>query len=122
MVDLRQKAGDDACYYEKLEFACGCNSGIFEQIKKCGKKQIIIAGIETHICVLQTALHLQELGYEVFVVANACSSRKPIQNIMALQRLMRNGVDVVTSEMVFFEWLEKAGSDIFKEISRQYII
>ena len=48
--------------------------------------------------------------------------RKPIQNIMALQRLMRNGVDVVTSEMVFFEWLEKAGSDIFKEISRQYII
>lgn len=122
MVDLRQKAGDDACYYEKLEFACGCNSGIFEQIKKCGKKQIIIAGIETHICVLQTALHLQELGHEVFVVANACSSRKPIQNIMALQRLMRNGVDVVTSEMVFFEWLEKAGSDIFKEISRQYII
>ena len=122
MVDLRKEAGDEACYYEKLEFSCACNSGIYDEIKKHGKKQIILACIETHICILQTALHLQELGYEVFVVANACSSRKPMQNIMALQRLMRNGVDVVTSEMVFFEWLEKAGTDVYKEISRKYII
>lgn len=122
MIDLRKEAGEDACYFEKLEFACGCNSAIFDEIKKYGKKQIIIAGIETHICVLQTALQLQQLGYEVFVVANACSSRRPVQNIMALQRLMRNNVDVVTTEMVFFEWLEKAGSEVFKEISRKYII
>ena len=122
MIDLRQEAGEGAQYFEKMEFSCACNNGIYDEIKKHKKKQIIIAGIETHICVLQTALHLKELGYEVYVVANACSSRQPVQNIMALQRLMHNGVDVVTSEMVFFEWLEKAGSELFKEVSRKYII
>ena len=75
MADLRQAAGDDAGYLSKTEFSCARNKEIMNNIKKSGKKQIIIAGIESHICVLQTALDLKELGYEVFVVSNACSSR-----------------------------------------------
>ncbi len=122
IIDVRQVAGDKATYLDKLEFSCVRNAEIMERIKASGKKQIIIAGVETHICVLQTALELKELGYEVFVVSNATSSRKNLQHVFALQRLNHNGIDVVTYEMVAFEWLEKAGTDEFKEISRKYII
>ena len=122
MVDLRKEVPEGTKYFEKMEFSCAKNPEIMKQIEAYGRKQIVIAGIETHICVLQTAFHLKELGYDVFVVSNACSSRKPLQNIMALQRMMTAGVEVVTLEMVFFEWLEKAGTETFKEISRKYIV
>ena len=94
---------------------------IMSAIKASGKKQIILAGAETHICLLQTAMDLQKQGYEVFVVSNACSSRDATQNMMALQRLAHNNIDIVTSEMVIFEWLEKAGTDEFKQIVSQYV-
>ena len=106
IIDVRQVAGDKATYLDKLEFSCVRNAEIMERIKASGKKQIIIAGVETHICVLQTALELKELGYEVFVVSNATSSRKNVQHVFALQRLNHNGIDVVTYEMVAFEKVE----------------
>lgn len=122
MVDLRQIADDKKNYYEKLEFSCAKNEEIFKAVKASGKKQVIIAGIETHICITQTALDLKSRGYEVFVVSNACSSRDALQNVLGLQRMSKNGVDIVSSEMVFFEWLGKAGSEEFKEISKKYIV
>lgn len=122
MVDLRQAAGEEARYYAKTEFSCTQNSEIMAAIEKSGKKQIIIAGIETHICITQTALELKKAGFEVFVVSNACSSRDSLQNVLGLQRMSRNGVDIVSSEMVMFEWLEKSGTEEFKEISRKYIV
>ena len=122
MADLRQAAGDEAEYLAKTEFSCASNKEIMNKIKKSGKKQIIIAGVESHICVLQTALDLKELGYEVFVVSNACSSRRPLQGIIAFQRLLRHEVDVVSIEMVIFEWLEKSDHPQFKEISGQYVV
>ena len=69
-----------------------------------------------------SALDLKELGYEVFVVSNACSSRRPLQGIIAFQRLLRHEVDVVSIEMVIFEWLEKSDHPQFKEISGQYVV
>lgn len=122
IIDVRQAAKKADSYVEKLEFSCVKNATIMEKIKKSGKKQIIIAGVETHICVLQTALDLTAQGYEVFVVANACSSRQNLQHIFALQRMSHDGVNIVTYEMVVFEWLEKAGSDQFKDITRRYVI
>ena len=122
MVDLRGIVGDDFEYLEKLEFSCVKSSVVFDAIKKTNKKQIILAGVETHICITQTALDLKNAGYDVFVVSNACSSRDPIQNVLGLQRVMNNGVEVVSSEMVVFEWLGKAGTAEFKEISKKYII
>lgn len=122
MFDLRKEAGEEVYYLPKTEFSCARNPEIMEAIKKSSKRQIIIAGLETHICIVQTALELQAEGYEVFVVSNACSSRQPVQHILALQRLLQHNVDVVTIEMVIFEWLEKAGSDEFKEITRKYVI
>lgn len=122
MIDLRNAAGNDCCFYPKQEFSCARNPEIMEKIKASGKKQVIIAGVETHICVLQTAIDLRDAGYEVFVVSNACSSRNPVQNVIAFQRLMRHDVDIVSTEMVIFEWLEKAGSDEFKAISKKYVV
>ena len=122
IIDVRQVAGKETQYFSKLEFSIMKNEQIKKEIEKLGKKQIIIAGVETHICILQTAVELSEKGYEVYVVSNACSSRDNLQHAFALQRMNRNGVDVVSSEMVMFEWLEQAGTEEFKEISRKYII
>jgi len=122
MIDLRNETAADAKYYSKLEFSCLKNDKIANEIKHNKKRQIIIAGVETHICVVQTAIELQAAGYEVFVVSNACSSRKQLQHVLGLQRLMHSGVEVVSSEMVIFEWLEKAGTEEFKSITRKYVI
>lgn len=122
MIDIRREAGEEAVYYPKMEFSCVENAELYQQIKSSGKKQIIIAGVEAHISVLQTALDLKDAGFDVFVVSNASSSRNPLQAVIAYQRLLRHGVDLVSSEMVFFEWLEKAGTPEFKEISKKYVI
>ena len=109
IIDVRQAADDDTAYVEKLEFSCAKNSRLLDLLKQSGKKQIILAGVETHICILQTALELKEEGFEVFVVADSCSSRKNLQHVYALQRLAHCNIEVVTYEMIVFEWLEKAG-------------
>lgn len=122
MVDLRLAAGQGAKFYPKMEFSCAANPEIMNTIKVSGKKQIIIAGVEAHICVLQTALELHAQGYEVFVVSDASSSRQPLQTVISWQRLNRNGVDVVSSEMVLYEWLQTAADPQYKDISQKYII
>lgn len=122
MADLRQVAGDVAVYIEKITFSSTKNPATMDAIKQSGKKQIIIAGIETHICVTQTALDLVKEGYEVFVVADACSSRDREQNIFGLQRMLQNGVEIVTFEMVFFELLARADRPDFKELSKKFIV
>ena len=122
MVDLRQEAAEGTPYLAKLEFSCLQNEQIRQALEHSGKKQIVIAGVETHICVVQTAIELQAAGYEVFVVSNACSSRKPVQHVLGLQRLMHNHIEVVSIEMAIFEWLQKAGSPKFKEITRKYVM
>ena len=76
---------------------------------------------QTVVCVLQTALGLLELGKEVFVVAEAVGSRRPEDRELALERLRQAGCRIVSREMVAFEWLHKAGSDVFREISREYL-
>ncbi len=116
MIDLRIVLGENMTYYEKDTFSCYKNKEIREQIEKSGKKQIVIAGLETHICIMQTALDLQKEGYEVFVVADACSSRNEMQSALGIQRLLRNNVDVVTVEMAIFEWLENSRSPEFREV------
>ena len=122
MIDVRQEVGENAVIFSKLHFSCAREPEIMQAIQDSGRKQIILAGAETHICLLQTAVDLRMQGYDVFVVSNASSSRDAVQNVMALQRMAHNDIDVVTSEMVIFEWLEKAGTDEFKQIVAKYIL
>jgi nicotinamidase-related amidase len=102
---------------EKLHFSCANDEGIAARVAKLGRSQIVVAGMEAHVCVLQTALGLRARGYEPFVVADATSSRRPESHALAMERLRGAGVTVVNTEMVAFEWLEKAGTAEFKEIS-----
>ena len=81
-----------------------------------GRKQVVLAGMEAHICVVQTAASLLEAGYEVFVASDATASRTADSEQACLQRLNAAGVGIVTSEMVVFEWLGKAGTPAFKKM------
>ena len=81
-----------------------------------GRSTIVIAGCEAHVCLLQTALDLLEDEFDVWVVTDACSSRTERNRDAAFDRLAGNGADLVTTEMVAFEWLGSAEHPAFKEI------
>ena len=81
----------------------------------------VLIGIEAHVCVMQTALDLCEAGYDVFVVVDAVSSRHEADYHYGLKRIKQSGGWLVTAEMVFFEWVEKAGSAEFKALSKAYL-
>jgi nicotinamidase-related amidase len=85
-----------------------------------GAAQIVVAGCEAHVCVLQTVLGLlgSGPGLTVFVVADAVGSRDPADKAAALDRASRNGAEVVTSEMVLFEWLRDARHPKFREVQK----
>ncbi|MDO4683818.1 MAG: isochorismatase family protein [Lautropia sp.] len=80
-----------------------------------GARQIVVAGCEAHVCLLQTALGLLSEGFEVFVVPDACSSRKASDKALAMQRLSQAGVTLVSAESVAFEWLHHCDHPRFKE-------
>ncbi|TAN77867.1 MAG: hydrolase [Magnetospirillum sp.] len=102
---------------EKLHFSCAADPAMLARFQESGRKQVVIAGIEAHVCVLQSALGLKAEGFEPVVVADACSSRTDASYQTAMRRLAANGVEVVTVEMVIFEWLHRAGTPEFKELS-----
>ena len=81
-----------------------------------GKNTIVIAGCEAHVCLLQTALDLLEEEFEVWVVTDACSSRTERNRDAAFDRLAGNGAELVTTEMVAFEWLRSAEHPAFKDV------
>jgi nicotinamidase-related amidase len=84
--------------------------------KEPSRQSIVIAGCEAHICLLQTALDLLEEEYAVWVVVDACSSRTERNRDAAFDRLAGAGAELVTTEMVLFEWLRTAEADPFREI------
>ncbi|HEX5805574.1 MAG TPA: isochorismatase family protein [Macromonas sp.] len=81
-----------------------------------GRSTVVLAGVEAHICLLQTALGLLEQEFDVWVVTDACGSRRERDRDAAYDRLAGNGVELVTSEMVVFEWLRDAQHDQFQEL------
>jgi nicotinamidase-related amidase len=81
-----------------------------------GRGIIVIAGCEAHVCLLQTALDLLEEEFDVWVVTDACSSRSERNRDAAFDRLAGNGAELVTTEMVAFEWLRTADHEMFKRV------
>lgn len=106
---------------EKVHFSCFRAPAFKERLQAVNRKQLVLIGIETHVCVLQTALDLQAANYEVFVVVDAVSSRNEIDYKYGLKRMKQAGIQLVTAEMVFFEWVEKAGTAEFKALSKAYL-
>ena len=103
---------------EKIHFSCASDEALANRIGELNRGQAVIAGIEAHVCVLQTTLQLMQQGTECFTVADATSSRKTASKETALARLRQDGAHIVTTEMVVFEWLGRAGTDDFRELSR----
>jgi nicotinamidase-related amidase len=103
---------------EKVEFSCFANPGLRARLTGTDRAQTVIVGIEAHVCVLQTALEMAADGRKVFVVADAVTSRKVESKAIALQRMAAAGVEVVTTEMVLFEWLRSAQAPEFRTVSR----
>lgn len=106
---------------EKLHFSCVADPIGLTAIDNMKRNQIILFGIEAHVCVLQTALELKQLGKEVFVIADAISSRNPKDFEYAIRRFEQNNIEVVTREMVVFEWLHQSGTAEFKHISQKFL-
>ena len=106
---------------DKLTFSCCTAPGFEEELGKYeNRKQIVIVGLEAHICVLQTASGLQQWGYQVYVVEDAIASRHNLHSQNALQRMRQGGVQVTNSESVAFEWLGDASQPSFKQISQLF--
>jgi nicotinamidase-related amidase len=86
-------------------------------LEATGRRQVVLAGMEAHVCVLQSALDLRTAGREVFVVEDACCSRSPRNRENAMHRLRAAGVVVTNTESVVFEWLRDARHEQFKALS-----
>jgi isochorismate hydrolase len=99
----------------KLEFNCFGSHAFSKRIGKQDRNTLIIAGIEAHICVAQTALHAHP-DYAVHVVSDAVSSRALHNRDVALHRMRQKGITVTSTEMVIYELLGKAGTDMFREV------
>lgn len=103
---------------EKIAFSCCDEPRFLERLDNLGRNQVVVAGIEAHVCVQQTLLDLRAAGREAWLVADAVSSRSPHDRDVALQRAQQEGVWLGTVESVLFELCRAAGSDTFKAISR----
>ena len=111
----------EGAFMEKTHFACTVEPVCWERMSTIARQQWILVGAEAHVCVLQTALGLLEAGRKVYVVADAVASRRLEDAELALARLRAEGAQVVTREMVAFEWLQQAGTDLFRDISRRFL-
>ncbi len=116
---LRELLHDDEIV-EKTHFSCVAE-GCLANHPTWTRAQFVVAGAETHVCVLQSVLGLLSEGKDVFVVADAVGSRRIADRDLGIARMRDAGAQVVTREMVAFEWLARAGTDAFREISRNFI-
>lgn len=116
VTSIREAVGSNAMTYEKTSFSALDEESIFDAIKISNRNQIVIFGIETHICVSQTVNALIELGYDVSVISDACSSRSVDEHHAGIDRMREDGAHILTTEIVLFEWLRTSKHEKFKEI------
>ncbi|HMP78407.1 MAG TPA: hydrolase [Pirellulaceae bacterium] len=102
----------------KLMFSCRECTALTRDFRDQDKEQIVVAGIETHVCIQQTALDFLAQGFQVFIVIDGVSSRHELDHNVALRRMESAGATLTTVESVLFEWCETSACPEFKEISR----
>lgn len=115
--EIKKAVGDGFEYLDKITFSCADNDEIFKKIMDLGRKNIIICGIEAHICVLQTVIDLIQKGFRVILVEDCIGSRKENDKKIAVQRAAKEGASLTTYEAILFELTRVAKTDVFKEIS-----
>ncbi len=102
----------------KMSFSCSGTEDLFDELHKKKLSQIVVCGVESHVCVQQTVLDLIANNFQVNLAADAVSSRKEIDYKIALQRMLTLGAEVTTTESILFELLEVCGTPEFKEVSK----
>lgn len=120
LESLKQYISPKNCI-EKVHFSCMQEPNYVHRLSELKKNQLILIGIEAHVCVLQTALELQHAGFDVFVVVDAVGSRSELDFKYGLKRMKQDGVHLITAEMVFFEWLRCSAVPDFKALSKEFL-
>lgn len=92
----------------KVFFSCADQNECLLRIDALARRQVVVAGMEGHVCVMQSAQGLAERGFETFIVQDAVGSRRPADCAAAIERMRAAGAAIVTAEMVMFEWLHRA--------------
>jgi nicotinamidase-related amidase len=103
---------------EKLSFSCCATDDFMKKLRSYNRNDILVAGIETHVCVYQTAVELIDFGYNVHLVADAVSSRSEDNKLLGIRCIEKAGASITSTEMAIFELLRIAEGDRFKAISK----
>ena len=117
LEELKKVQPEGTAYYEKLSFGCLGDKALMKGIKDSGRRQIIVCGIEAHVCVMQTVLEGLGEKFQMVVVADAIGSRDEVNCELALDRMKGAGAILVSTEMILFEWMRTARHPAFKAIS-----
>ncbi|MFA5843331.1 MAG: isochorismatase family protein [Coriobacteriia bacterium] len=113
-----EASGTEVLRVDKMHFCCASEVAFSNALAATSRHHIVIAGMETHICVAQTALALHSVGMLVHVLADGCCSRRGRDHDVALDRLRAAGVTVTTTEAAIYEALGRAGTDEFRAVLR----
>jgi isochorismate hydrolase len=117
LPELKEKAAAAPCY-EKMSFSSCGSTEFVETLRVSGRKQIIITGMETHVCVLQTVIELCEAGFSVHIVKDAIMSRNKQNWLTAIDAMSLAGAVPTCTESVLFQLLKEAGTEEFKKLSK----
>ncbi len=112
---VASRLGDAVCNVEKMRFSA-CIAPILEQLHRLGIRQVVVCGIETHVCILQSCLDLVDKGFVTAVAVDAVGSRRAEDSQVALLRLGGIGVVPTSVESILLEWVGEAGTDSFKRV------
>jgi nicotinamidase-related amidase len=120
-VEALEPQLSDAVRFEKTHFSAAKDFTISQYLHDAGYQRLVLCGIEAHVCVLQSAIDFKTMGFEVFVVEEAISSRHALDKVTAIRRMVQSGIELVTREMIFFELIEQAGNETFKRLSKTFL-
>jgi len=116
LVPELQSLISNSLKFQKVNFSCCADSAFMRELSQIRKRTVIVCGIETHICVLQSVLDLLTHRYDVLLVRDATSSHAPTDRETAIERMRDAGVMIATTEAVIYELTEKAGTQEFRDI------
>ncbi len=114
---IREAVGEHFTYLDKLTFSCAEDMQLLGRLQEIGRKNIILCGMEAHICVLQTAIDLIAKGFTVILVEDCISSRREADKAVAVRRAESEGAILTTYEAILFELTRVAKTDVFRTIS-----
>ena len=118
LASVRDALGESYQPLEKDTFSCCGDTPFLDAMEKLGRQQVILCGIETHVCVYQTAIDLLDRGHHVYLAIDAVGSRSPRNRKLAIRRIEQGGGILTSVEMALFELLQVSGTDEFRTISK----